>query len=282
MKLLRLGALGAEKPALLADDGTLRDLSGIVSDIAGETLGDEALNRIRNIDPASLPVVSADRVGACVGNVGKFICIGLNYADHAKETGKEPPPEPILFMKATTAVVGPNDDVEIPRTSAKADWEVELGVVIGKRAKYVSEADALSYVAGYCVVNDVSERAFQSERGGQWTKGKSHDTFGPIGPWLVTRDEVADPQNLALWLDVDGQRRQTGNTSTMIFGVAHLVSYISQFMTLMPGDVIATGTPPGVGMGIKPTPVFLQPGQVMTLGIEGLGEQRQTTITARA
>ncbi|MCL6652735.1 fumarylacetoacetate hydrolase family protein [Agrobacterium rubi] len=282
MKLLRLGALGAEKPALLADDGTLRDLSGIVSDIAGETLGDEALSRIRTIDPASLPVVSADRVGACVGNVGKFICVGLNYADHAKETGKEPPPEPILFMKATTAVVGPNDDVEIPRTSAKTDWEVELGVVIGKRAKYVSEADALSHVAGYCVVNDVSERAFQSERGGQWTKGKSHDTFGPIGPWLVTRDEVADPQNLALWLDVDGQRRQTGNTSTMIFGVAHLVSYISQFMTLMPGDVIATGTPPGVGMGIKPTPVFLQPGQVMTLGIEGLGEQRQTTITARA
>ena len=282
MKLLRLGALGAEKPALLADDGTLRDLSGIVADLAGETLGDEALNRIRTIDPASLPVVSADRVGACVGNVGKFICVGLNYADHAKETGKEPPPEPILFMKATTAVVGPNDDVEIPRTSAKTDWEVELGVVIGKRAKYVTEADALSYVAGYCVVNDVSERAFQSERGGQWTKGKSHDTFGPIGPWLVTRDEVADPQNLALWLDVDGQRRQTGNTSTMIFGVAHLVSYISQFMTLMPGDIIATGTPPGVGMGIKPTPVFLQPGQVMTLGIEGLGEQRQTTIPARA
>ncbi|KQO83463.1 fumarylacetoacetate hydrolase family protein [Rhizobium sp. Leaf262] len=282
MKLLRLGAIGAEKPALLADDGTLRDLSGIVTDIAGETLGDEALSRIRAVDPASLPVVSADRIGACVGHVGKFICVGLNYADHAKETGKEPPPEPILFMKATTAVVGPNDDVEIPRTSAKTDWEVELGVVIGKRAKYVSEADALSYVAGYCVVNDVSERAFQSERGGQWTKGKSHDTFGPIGPWLVTRDEVADPQNLALWLDVDGQRRQTGNTSTMIFGVAHLVHYISQFMTLMPGDVIATGTPPGVGMGIKPTPVFLQPGQVMTLGIEGLGEQRQTTIAARA
>lgn len=281
MKLLRLGALGAEKPALLADDGTLRDLSGIVADIAGDALSDEALNRIRSIDPKTLTVVSADRVGACVGNVGKFICVGLNYADHAKETGKEPPPEPILFMKATTAVVGPNDDVEIPRTSVKTDWEVELGVVIGKRAKYVSEADALSHVAGYCVVNDVSERAFQSERGGQWTKGKSHDTFGPIGPWLVTRDEVADPQNLALWLDVDGQRRQTGNTSTMIFGVAHLVSYISQFMTLMPGDVIATGTPPGVGMGIKPTPVFLKAGQVMTLGIEGLGEQRQTTIAAR-
>lgn len=281
MKLLRLGPLGAEKPALLADDGTVRDLSGIVSDIAGETLGDEALVRIRAIDPASLPVVSADRIGACVGNVGKFICVGLNYADHARETGKAPPDEPILFMKATTAVIGPNDNVEIPRNSAKTDWEVELGVVIGTRAKYVSEADALSHVAGYCVVNDVSERAFQSERGGQWTKGKSHDTFGPIGPWLVTRDEVADPQNLALWLDVDGQRRQTGNTSTMIFGVAHLVHYISQFMTLMPGDIIATGTPPGVGMGIKPTPIFLQPGQVMTLGIEGLGEQRQTTIAAR-
>lgn len=282
MKLLRHGPLGAEKPALVAGDGTLRDLSGIIADISAETLGDEVLARLRSIDPASLPVVTADRIGACVGNVGKFICVGLNYADHAKETGKEPPPEPILFMKATTAVVGPNDDVEIPRTSAKTDWEVELGVVIGKRAKYVSEADALSHVAGYCVINDVSERAFQSERGGQWTKGKSHDTFGPIGPWLVTRDEVADPQNLALWLDVDGQRRQNGNTSTMIFGVAHLVSYISQFMTLLPGDVIATGTPPGVGMGIKPTPVFLQPGQVMTLGIEGLGEQRQTTVVARA
>ncbi|CAN7768503.1 MULTISPECIES: fumarylacetoacetate hydrolase family protein [Rhizobium] len=281
MKLLRHGPIGVEKPALLTDDGTLRDLSGIVPDIAGETLGDEVLNRVRSVDPASLPVVSADRVGACVGNVGKFICVGLNYADHAKETGKAPPEEPILFMKATTAIVGPNDDVEIPRTSGKTDWEVELGVVIGKRAKYVTETDALSYVAGYCVVNDVSERAFQSERGGQWTKGKSHDTFGPIGPWLVTRDEIADPQNLSLWLDVDGQRRQTGSTSTMIFGVAHLVSYISQFMTLMPGDVIATGTPPGVGMGIKPTPVFLQPGQVMTLGIEGLGEQRQTTIAAR-
>lgn len=282
MKLLRLGAVGAEKPALLADDGTLRDLSDIIADVSGDALSDEALNRIRDIDPASLPIVSSDRVAACVGNVGKFICVGLNYADHAKETGKEPPPEPILFMKATTAVVGPNDDVEIPRGSAKTDWEVELGVVIGRRAKYVSETDALSHVAGYCVVNDVSERAFQSERGGQWTKGKSHDTFGPIGPWLVTRDEVADPQNLSLWLDVDGQRRQTGNTSTMIFGVAHLVSYISQFMTLMPGDVIATGTPPGVGMGIRPTPVFLQVGQVMTLGIEGLGEQRQTTIAARA
>ncbi|TBY02485.1 fumarylacetoacetate hydrolase family protein [Rhizobium laguerreae] len=281
MKLLRHGPIGVEKPALLTDDGTLRDLSGIVPDIAGETLGDEVLNRVRSVDPASLPVVSADRVGACVGNVGKFICVGLNYADHAKETGKAPPEEPILFMKATTAIVGPNDDVEIPRTSGKTDWEVELGVVIGKRAKYVTETDALSYVAGYCVVNDVSERAFQSERGGQWTKGKSHDTFGPIGPWLVTRDEIADPQNLSLWLDVDGQRRQTGSTSTMIFGVAHLVSYISQFMTLMPGDVIATGTPPGVGMGIKPTPVFLQPGQVMTLGIEGLGEQRQITIAAR-
>lgn len=281
MRLLRYGPAGAEKPALVAADGSLRDLSSIVADISGDALGDEAMARLRGVDPASLPIVSAERIGACVGNVGKFICVGLNYADHAKETGKEPPPEPILFMKATTAIVGPNDDIEIPRTSLKADWEVELGVVIGKRAKYVSETDALSHVAGYCVVNDVSERAFQSERGGQWTKGKSHDTFGPIGPWLVTRDEVADPQDLSLWLDVDGERRQTGSTSTMIFGVAHLVSYISQFMTLMPGDIIATGTPPGVGMGIKPTPVFLKVGQTMALGIEGLGEQRQHTIAAR-
>ncbi|MDH1267459.1 fumarylacetoacetate hydrolase family protein [Rhizobium pusense] len=281
MKLLRYGPAGVEKPALLAQDGTVRDLSGVIADLTGDILSDAGLARLAAIDPASLPQVSVDRIGACVPRPGKFICVGLNYADHAKETGKAPPEEPILFMKATSAVVGPNDDVEIPRGSKKADWEVELGVVIGARAKYVSEADALNYVAGYCVVNDVSERAFQSERGGQWTKGKSHDTFGPTGPWLVTRDEVADPQKLALWLDVDGVRRQTGNTNTMIFGVAHLVSYISQFMTLEPGDVIATGTPPGVGMGIKPEPVFLKPGQVMTLGIEGLGEQRQHTVEAR-
>jgi len=281
MKLLRYGPAGAEKPAIVAQDGTVRDLSGVIADFTGEVLSDAGLARLAAIELATLPQVSVDRIGACVPRPGKFICVGLNYADHAKETGKTPPEEPILFMKATSAVVGPNDEVEIPRGSKKADWEVELGVVIGTRAKYVSEADALNHVAGYCVVNDVSERAFQSERGGQWTKGKSHDTFGPTGPWLVTRDEVADPQNLALWLDVDGVRRQTGNTNTMIFGVAHLVSYISQFMTLEPGDVIATGTPPGVGMGIKPEPVFLKPGQVMTLGIEGLGEQRQQTVEAR-
>lgn len=281
MKLLRYGPVGAEKPAIVAQDGTVRDLSGVIADFNGEVLSDAGLARLAASELATLPQVSVDRIGACVPRPGKFICVGLNYADHAKETGKAPPEEPILFMKATSAVVGPNDDVEIPRGSTKADWEVELGVVIGTRAKYVSEADALNHVAGYCVVNDVSERAFQSERGGQWTKGKSHDTFGPTGPWLVTRDEVSDPQNLALWLAVDGVRRQTGNTNTMIFGVAHLVSYISQFMTLEPGDVIATGTPPGVGMGIKPDPVFLQPGQVITLGIEGLGEQRQQTVEAR-
>ncbi len=281
MKLLRYGPAGAEKPALVAKDGSIRDLSGVIADFNGDALSNAGLARLAAIDPATLPEVSVERIGSCVPRPSKFICVGLNYADHAKETGKAPPDEPILFMKATSAVVGPNDDVEIPRGSQKADWEVELGVVIGTRAKYVSKADALNHVAGYCVVNDVSERAFQSERGGQWTKGKSHDTFGPIGPWLVTRDEVADPQNLALWLDVDGIRRQTGNTNTMIFGVAHLVSYISQFMTLEPGDVIATGTPPGVGMGIKPDPVFLKTGQVMTLGIEGLGEQRQQTVEAR-
>lgn len=281
MKLLRYGPAGAEKPALVAKDGSIRDLSGVIADFNGDALSDAGLARLAAIDPATLPEVSVERIGSCVPRPGKFICVGLNYADHAKETGKAPPDEPILFMKATSAVIGPNDDVEIPRVSQKADWEVELGVVIGTRAKYVSKADALNHVAGYCVVNDVSERAFQSERGGQWTKGKSHDTFGPIGPWLVTRDEVADPQNLALWLDVDGIRRQTGNTNTMIFSVAHLVSYISQFMTLEPGDVIATGTPPGVGMGIKPDPVFLKTGQVMTLGIEGLGEQRQQTVEAR-
>ncbi len=281
MKLLRYGAPGAEKPGLRHDDGTLRDLSGLVPDIAGTVLGEAGLAALRAVDPASLPVVSGEpRIGPCVGAVGKFICVGLNYADHARETGKAPPEEPILFMKATSAICGPFDDVEIPAGSAKTDWEVELGVVIGARAKYVAEADALAHVAGYCLVNDVSERAFQSERGGQWTKGKSHDTFGPIGPWLVTRDEIADPQDLALWLEVDGIRRQTGSTRTMIFGVATLVSYISQFMTLEPGDIIATGTPPGVGLGHKP-PVFLRPGQTMRLGIDGLGIQTQRTIEAR-
>ncbi len=281
MKLLRHGPAGAEKPALLDHDGKVRDLSGVVADLGGEVLSDASLSRIAAIDPKTLPEVSPGRIGPCVAGTRKFICVGLNYSDHAKETGKAPPEEPILFMKATSAIIGPNDDVEIPRGSLKADWEVELGIVIGTRAKYVSEDKALDHVAGYCVVNDVSERAFQSERGGQWTKGKSHDTFGPIGPYLVTRDEVPDPQNLALWLDVDGVRRQTGTTANMIFGVRHLVSYISQFMTLEPGDIIATGTPPGVGLGIKPEPVFLKAGQVMTLGIEGLGDQRQKTIEAR-
>jgi 2-keto-4-pentenoate hydratase/2-oxohepta-3-ene-1,7-dioic acid hydratase in catechol pathway len=276
MKLMRVGAKGAEKPAILAADGTVRDLTGIVDDIAGDTLLPEGLAKLANLDPASLPELKADRIGPCVGSVGKFICIGLNYADHAAETGAEPPKEPILFMKATSAIVGPNDDVIIPKDSTKPDWEVELGVVIGKEARYVSEADALEHVAGYCVVNDVSERAFQIERGGQWVKGKSADTFGPIGPWLVTRDEVADPQNLKLWLEIDGHRYQDGTTQTMIFGVAHLVSYVSHFMSLQPGDIITTGTPPGVGMGIKPAPVWLKPGNVMRLGVEGLGEQTQT------
>lgn len=281
MKLLRYGAPGQERPGLSHDDGTIRDLAAIVPDIAGETLGAAGLAALRALDADSLPIVAGSpRIGPCVGSVGKFICVGLNYADHARETGKAPPEEPILFMKATTAISGPFDEVEIPRGSAKTDWEVELGVVIGTRAKYVAEDEALAHVAGYCLVNDVSERAFQSERGGQWTKGKSHDTFGPIGPWLVTRDEIADPQALSIWLEVDGIRRQDGSTRTMIFGVAKLVSYISQFMTLQPGDIIATGTPPGVGLGHKP-PIFLAPGQTMRLGIDGLGVQTQRTVEAR-
>ncbi|MDH4989639.1 fumarylacetoacetate hydrolase family protein [Aquamicrobium lusatiense] len=281
MKLLRFGEPGRERPGLVDQSGSLRDLSGIVDDIAGDVLGDAGLDMLRRIDPGTLPLVGGSpRIGACVGRTGKFICVGLNYADHARETGKEPPAEPILFMKATSAICGPDDDIEIPEGSSKTDWEVELGVVIGKRAKYVREEDALEHVAGYCTVNDVSERAFQSERGGQWTKGKSHDTFGPVGPWLVTRDEVADPQALELWLEVDGVRRQNGSTRTMIFGVASLVSYISRFMTLEPGDIIATGTPPGVGLGHKP-PVFLRAGQTMRLAVNGLGTQTQKTIPAR-
>ncbi len=281
MKLLRFGEPGRERPGLADQSGSLRDLSGIVDDIAGDVLGDAGLDMLRRIDPGTLPLVEGSpRIGACVGRTGKFICVGLNYADHARETGKEPPAEPILFMKATSAICGPDDDIEIPEGSSKTDWEVELGVVIGKRAKYVREEDALEHVAGYCTVNDVSERAFQSERGGQWTKGKSHDTFGPVGPWLVTRDEVADPQALELWLEVDGVRRQNGSTRTMIFGVASLVSYISRFMTLEPGDIIATGTPPGVGLGHKP-PVFLRAGQTMRLAVAGLGTQTQKTIPAR-
>lgn len=281
MKLLRYGPTGAEKPGLLDADGKIRDLSAHVTDIAGDVLTPEGLARIAAIDPASLPLVDGPvRYGPCVGQVGKFICIGLNYADHAAETGAAIPKEPILFMKATSAITGPNDNVIIPRGSEKTDWEVELGVIIGKEARYVSEDDAMDHVAGYCVINDVSERAFQTERGGQWTKGKSADSFGPIGPWLVTADEVADPQNLKMWLSVDGLTRQNGSTTTMVFGVRTLVSYISQFMSLQPGDVISTGTPPGVGMGIKPEPVYLKPGQEIRLGIEGLGEQMQTTVAA--
>jgi 2-keto-4-pentenoate hydratase/2-oxohepta-3-ene-1,7-dioic acid hydratase in catechol pathway len=278
MKLLRYGPVGAEKPGILDSRGHLRDLSAHVDDIAGVVLTPEGLDHLRSINPESLPVVTGSpRIAACVGRIGKFICVGLNYADHAAESGLAVPPEPVLFMKATSAVCGPNDDVIIPKGSLKTDWEVELGVVIGREARYVDEAQAMAHVAGYCVINDVSERAFQIERAGQWVKGKSADTFGPTGPWMVTADEVPDPQNLQMWLEVDGHRYQNGSTKTMVYGVRHLVSYISQFMSLQPGDVISTGTPPGVGMGQKPAPVYLRPGQVMTLGIDGLGEQRQTT-----
>lgn len=275
MKLLRHGPKGQEKPALLASDGTVRDLSAHVPDLAGAVLTD--LDRLKSIDPTSLPVVQPTRLGPCVGGTGKFICIGLNYSDHAAETGAKVPPEPIIFMKATSAICGPNDPILIPRTSEKTDWEVELGVVIGKPAKYVSEADALSHVAGYCVINDVSERAFQTERSGQWTKGKSCDNFGQTGPWLVTPDEIPDPQNLSMWLTVNGEKVQNGSTATMVYGVAHLVSYLSQFFTLHPGDIISTGTPPGVGMGMKP-PRYLKAGDVVELGIQGLGQQKQTCV----
>lgn len=279
MKLLRYGEKGAEKPAIVDEQGVIRDLSGIVADINGHVLEHE-LDKIRAADLSALPEVPQDvRIGACVGNIGKFICIGLNYSDHAAETGAEIPKEPVVFNKWTSAVVGPNDDVEIPRNSQKTDWEVELGVIIGKSGRYISEEEALDYVAGFCVVNDVSEREFQLERGGSWDKGKGCDTFGPIGPWLVTRDEVADPQNLRLWLEVDGKRYQDGNTGTMIFSVAHIVSYLSQFMSLQAGDVISTGTPPGVGLGQKP-PVYLKAGQTMRLGIDGLGEQTQKVVQA--
>jgi len=277
MKLLRYGPVGQEKPGLVDKNGKVRDLSGHVKDIAGEAISPEGLKKLAAIDPASLPVVDVDRYGPCVAGTGKFICIGLNYSDHAAETGATVPPEPIIFMKATSAIVGPNDNVEIPRGSLKTDWEVELGVVIGKHAKYVSEDESLDYVAGYCLINDVSERAFQAERQGQWTKGKSCDTFGPIGPWLVTKDEVEDPQNLKMWLEVNGHRYQNGSSATMVYGVKYLVSYLSQFMSLHPGDVISTGTPPGVGLGLKPN-VFLKEGDVITLGIEGLGEQRQDVV----
>ncbi|MBB4253328.1 fumarylacetoacetate hydrolase family protein [Rhizobium sp. BK008] len=280
MKLMRVGEAGSEKPALLDADGKIRDLSGHVADIGGEAITPSGLARIGAIDPKSLPELSPGRIGACVAGTGKFICIGLNYSDHAAETGATVPPEPIIFMKATSAIVGPNDDVIIPRGSEKTDWEVELGVVIGKTAKYVTEAEALDYVAGYCVSNDVSERAFQTERSGQWTKGKSCDTFGPIGPWLVTKDEIPQPQNLGMWLTVNGQKMQNGSSKTMVYGVAFLVSYLSQFMSLHPGDVISTGTPPGVGMGLKP-PRYLKAGDVVELGIEGLGTQKQTFVADR-
>lgn len=279
MKLIRHGSPGEERPGLIDAAGRMRDLSEIIPDIAGEVLAPDYLEKLAVLDAEALPLVPAGtRIGACVGRVGKFICVGLNYADHAAESGMEVPSEPVLFFKATSAICGPNDDVIIPRGSAKTDWEVELGVVIGREARYVKQDRALDHVAGYCVINDLSERAFQMERGGQWVKGKSADTFGPIGPWLVTRDEVPNPQALDIWLEVDGIRHQNGNTRTMIFGIAEIVSYISQFMSLQPGDVISTGTPPGVGLGMKPEPVYLRPGQVMHLGIQGLGEQKQRTV----
>jgi len=277
MKLMRYGAKGAEKPALIDADGVVRDLSGLLPDITAATLGKDGLATLAAIDIASLPVVAnPGRIAPPWQGVGKFLCVGLNYADHAAESGMAVPAEPVLFMKATSAIIGANDAVVLPQDSQKSDWEVELGVVIGTTARYVSEAEALSHVAGYCVVNDLSEREYQLERGGQWDKGKGCDTFGPIGPWLVTSDEVADPQNLGLWLEVNGKRVQDGNTQTMVFGVANLVSYISRFMTLYPGDIISTGTPPGVGMGQKPSAVYLKPGDTMRLGIDDLGEQRQT------
>ena len=280
MKLVRYGEKGAEKPGLIDKSSQLRDLSGQIKDLDGEAYSPASLKKLAGIDPASLPAVSGQpRLGAPVSAMSKFVAIGLNYSDHAKETGNPIPSEPIFFLKANTALSGPNDAVEKPRQSTKLDWEVEIAAIIGTRAKYVSEADALNHVAGYCVCNDVSERNFQIERLGQWTKGKSHDTFGPLGPWLVTRDEIPDVQKLGLWLDVNGKRRQTGNTSTMIFSMAKCISYVSQFMTLLPGDIVTTGTPPGVGTGMKP-PQFLEVGDVVTLGIEGLGEQRQEIVAA--
>jgi 2-keto-4-pentenoate hydratase/2-oxohepta-3-ene-1,7-dioic acid hydratase in catechol pathway len=278
MKLVRYGAHGKERPGILDQTGTIRDLSGFVSDIAGENLSPSSLERLKGVRIEELPVVDPGvRFGPCVGFVGKFICIGLNYSDHAAESGMVVPTEPVVFMKATSSICGPNDDVELPRNSQKSDWEVELGVVIGSKAKYVSEQEAPSHIAGYCVVNDLSERAFQLESTGQWVKGKSADTFGPIGPWLVTSDEIPDPQDLRLWLEIDGHRYQDGSTSTMVFEVAHLISYLSRFMSLHPGDIISTGTPPGVGFGQKP-PIYLRAGNVIRLGIDGLGRQKQRVI----
>ena len=278
MKLLRFGEMGQEKPGILDSNGNIRYLSGHISDINGETISEDGLKKISSIDQMSLPIVpEGTRLGACVGSIGKFLCIGLNYSDHAAESGMPVPKEPILFSKATSAVVGPNDDVEIPRNSVETDWEVELGIIIGKKAKYITEENVEEYIAGYCVVNDVSEREFQLKKEGQWTKGKSCDTFGPTGPYLVTKDEIPDVQNLNMFLDVNGKRMQNGSTKTMIFSANYIVYYLSQFMSLNPGDVIATGTPPGVGGGMKP-PVFLKAGDKMTLGIDGLGEQNQTCV----
>jgi len=280
MKLLRFGPPGQERPGILDAEGRIRDLSAHVDDLAGEALTPEGLARIAALDPATLPLAEgAPRIGPCVGRVGKFICIGLNYADHAAETGAAIPDEPIVFAKWTSAICGPDDEVEIPRGSTRTDWEVELGVVIGKGGRYIDEAEALSHVAGYCVINDVSEREWQLERGGSWDKGKGHDTHGPIGPWLVTPDEAGDVHDLKMWLDVDGRRYQDGSTATMIFKVPEIIAYVSRFLSLQPGDVISTGTPPGVGLGQKP-PVFLKGGEVMRLGIEGLGEQTQKVVQA--
>ena len=280
MKLLRYGPAGQEKPGMMDADGTIRDLSAVAADIGGDALSPDGLKRLAGMDPSRLPVVEGNpRIGPCVGGIQKILCIGLNYSDHAAETGATPPTEPIVFTKQLNALCGPNDDVEKPRGSKALDWEVELAVVIGTKAKYVSEADAIDHVAGFAIMNDVSERDFQIHRQGQWTKGKSHDTFGPLGPWLVTKDEAGDPHALDMWLDVNGERRQTGNTNTLIFNVPYIVSYVSQFMTLVPGDIISTGTPPGVAMGMKP-PKYLNSGDVMTLGIKGLGEQRQTVVDA--
>lgn len=282
MKLLRYGPAGAEKPGLLDKDGIIRDLSGVVGDISGAALSDAGLAKLAALDPASLPVVGGNpRLGPCVGSVGKFIGIGLNFADHAAETGMPLPSEPIFFLKATSCLSGPNDDVIKPKDSTMLDWEVELGFVIGKKAAYVSEAEALDHIAGFCLVNDVSEREFQTKRpGGQWDKGKGCDSFGPVGPWLVTKDEIGDTGQLGMWLEVNGKRYQDGNSNTMVFKPAFLVAYLSRFFTLHPGDIITTGTPPGVGLGQKPEPVFLKPGDEMRLGIEGLGEQRQKVVAA--
>jgi len=277
MKLLRFGPKGQEKPGLLDENGIVRDLSNLLPDLTSDCLGRASLDKLASLDPARLPAVEGPvRMAPIVADIGKLICVGLNYSDHAAESGMEVPSEPVLFTKATSAIIGCNDAVVLPRDSVKSDWEVELGVVIGKRARYVEEDQALEHVAGYCVVNDLSEREYQLERGGQWDKGKGCDTFGPVGPWLVTADEVPDPQNLDMWLEVNGKRYQSGNTRTMVFTVAQLVSYISRFMTLNPGDVISTGTPPGVGLGQKPQPVYLRPGDRIALGIQGLGQQNQT------